>query len=217
MSFAMLALLAIIVGGAAVVPTGSEHAATMPEHAATPSEHALLDGGATKPAAKVVLERTVPRLVVGQQVGLRAYVQSDSGQRLDIPIMWRATSSSYVSLAADGRITGIRPGRVTIIALAGDASARFDVQVIENRLGWLTITPDRLHVRVGEAVRFRYEALDRSGASVSGLSPTWSLAPGPGTVSDDGEFVALAAGTHTVYAHIADHVASATVTVAVRN
>jgi hypothetical protein len=162
---------------------------------------------------RVILDHTVPKLVIGQQVRLRAHVVNATGQTLDAPIAWRATSSSYISLAADGRVTGIRPGRVTIIALTSDASARFDVEVIRNTLNWITVTPERTEVRVGEGVRLRFEAFEQDGTAIGGLSPTWSLAPGPGTIGDDGVFVAHEPGAHVVYAHIADRIASATIRV----
>jgi hypothetical protein len=86
---------------------------------------------------RIELVRTVDTLRVGEQVQLAARVMGPAGESRNEWIAWRATSSSYVSLAADGRVRGIRPGRVTIMAAAGEAAAAFDVEVVPNTMAAL--------------------------------------------------------------------------------
>ena len=166
-------------------------------------------------ADRIEIVRKVDRLVVGQRVPLEARVVSEDGGMVDRWIAWRATSSSYVSLAADGRITGVKPGRVTILAVAGELVASFPLEVVANTIDAFAVTPAYRTARVGDSLRFRVDVRDAAGAAIPGLAATWSVEPAEAaTVDDGGEFVARSPGLFTVMATIGDRKAVATVRVA---
>lgn len=168
-------------------------------------------------ADRIEIVRKVDRLVVGQRVQLAARVVADDGAPVDRWIAWRATSSSYVSLAADGRVTGIKPGRVTILAVAGDLVASFPLEVVPNTIDALTVSPAYRTARVGDSLRFSLDVRDAAGAAIPGLAATWSVEPaGAATIDDAGAFVPRSYGLFTVTATIGDRKAVATVRVAPR-
>lgn len=166
-------------------------------------------------ADRIEIVRKVDRLVVGQRVPLEARVVSEDGAVVDRWIAWRATSSSYVSLAADGRITGVKPGRVTILAVAGELVASFPLEVVANTIDAFAVAPAYRTARVGDSVSFRIDVRDPAGETIPGLTATWSVEPADGaTVDGGGEFVARSPGLFTVMATIGDRKAVATVRVA---
>lgn len=161
--------------------------------------------------------RKVDRLLVGQQIQLLARAVAADGSPLADRIAWRTSSSSYVSLAADGRITGITPGRLTIMAVAGDRLASFELEVLPDVVESLSLSPDYEVTRVGEEVRFEFRALDRDRALIQGIQPSWELPSGlDASMTDEGVFVARAPGLHTIVAVVGDRKAIATVRVAPR-
>ncbi len=76
----------------------------------------------------------------------------------------------------------------------------------------IKITPEDTTVIVGEEVQFNAEVTDTEGAVVD-TSVTWSVVDDVGTVTEDGEFTASAAGSGFVVAQIGDISDSASVIV----
>jgi hypothetical protein len=168
-------------------------------------------------ADRIEIVRKVDRLVVGQRVRLEARVVSEDGAAVDRWIAWRATSSSYVSLAADGRVTGVKPGRVTILAVAGDLIASFPLEVVPNTIAALAVSPAYRTARAGDTLHFRLDVSDTAGAAMPGLAAGWSVEPADAAaIDDDGVRIARSPGLLTVTATIADRKAVATVRVAPR-
>jgi len=163
------------------------------------------------PAApgRIELLQTVEKLLVGQQFQLAASVYSIHGEPRTDEVNWRA-SSPNVSVA-DGKVTGVRPGRATITATAGPASGSFEVEVIANDIRALTLTPATSSARTGDVVRLELDARDSANASIAGLTPTYSFTPGHGVIDQDGAFVGYEAGTYTIFANLGDRAATATV------
>jgi hypothetical protein len=108
-------------------------------------------------------------------------------------------------------LTAVRPGRATVTATAGTASATFNVDVVANTITRLALTPLAPSARVGDVIRFQLTAQDRANARITGLTPTWSFSPGHGVIDEEGAFVGYEAGTYTVFAHLGDRTTSATV------
>jgi hypothetical protein len=161
--------------------------------------------------------RKPDRLLVGQRIQLLARAVDADGTPLADPVAWRASSSSYVSLAADGRITGITAGRLTIMAVLGDLVEPFELEVVPNVLGALELTPTHAVARVGEEVSFEFQALDTAGTPIEGILAGWELTSQlDASIHDDGRFVARVPGLHTVVAVVGDRKAIATVRVAPR-
>ncbi len=175
-------------------------------HPATPAD-----------SAHVELVRAPKKLLIGQRIRLRArVVNADGSVRADAPIAWRARASSYVSLAADGRITGVRPGRVGIVAVSGDMIAETTIEVLDADLGSFTLKPPYAVTRVGDTVHVALDVRDAKGRPITGLMAEWSLSPEGASIDDGGAFAPKMAGLYTILATLGDRKAVATVRVAPR-
>lgn len=173
-------------------------------------------GSVDAPPDTVEIVRRPVRLLVGQRVKMAARVLGpDGAKRGEAPLAWRATSSSYVSLAADGRITGVRPGRVGIRAVSGSDTTSFTLEVLPNDVAAVDLTPDHSTARVGDTVSIHLSVRNGSGADIEGILAEWEVTPESATIDDSGRFVASDFGLYTVIARIGDRKAIATVRVAV--
>ncbi|HSJ09876.1 MAG TPA: Ig-like domain-containing protein, partial [Longimicrobiales bacterium] len=169
------------------------------------------------PAARVAIERAAEKLVVGQRVPLQAESFSAVGDRRTDRITWRSSAPGILRIDADGVATAVAPGRATITATAGAASSSYDISVIANTIGTMTVTPSSANARTGDVIRLRLDVRDRSGAAITGLAPTWSMSPGNGMIGDDGAFVGYDRGTYTIVANVGDRSAVATVNLVPRD
>jgi hypothetical protein len=160
------------------------------------------------PAApgRIEVVQPVKKLLVGQQVPLTARVWSIHGEPRTNVVSWRASSAN--ATVADGRLTGARPGRVTVTGSVGNVTTSFDVEVVANNLGTVTLTPTASNAKTGDVIRFKLDARDRANTAVTGITPTWSFTPGHGVIDEEGAFVGYEAGTYTVYAHLGDRTVS---------
>lgn len=166
-------------------------------------------------AGRVELVQPIKKLLVGQQVQLAARVYSIHGEPRSDAIVWRASSAN--ATVAESKLTGAQPGRVTVTATVGSASASFDLDVVANTIGTLTLTPSAASANTGDVIRFQLEARDRANARITGLTPTYSFSPGHGVIDEDGAFVGYEAGTYTVFAHLGQRTAAATIKLANRD
>ena len=162
-------------------------------------------------AARVEIARAADRLVVGQRVHLVATPFSRHGDRRDDRITWRSSAPAIARVSGDGVLTALAPGRATVSATAGAASADFTVNVVANTIATVTVTPATSNARTGDVIRLRVDVRDRGGAAITGLTPTWSLTPGHGVIEEDGAFVGYEAGAYTIVANIGDRSATGTV------
>lgn len=163
------------------------------------------------PAARVGVTGIPARLVSGQAVHAEAQVWSATGDRRDDRVTWRSSAPAIVSVNADGMVSARAPGRATITAGAGVASASFPVTVIGEEVASFTIAPASAQGRTGDVIRFAATATGRSGRRLEGLTPTWSFSPGGGQIESDGAFVGYEARTYLVTASLGRRTAQATV------
>jgi hypothetical protein len=163
------------------------------------------------PAARIELERALPRMVAGQRVHLLGTVLSRHNDRRDDRITWRSSAPNVARVGADGMLTAVAAGRATISGTVGAATASYEVTVLPNTITSLTITPGTSSARTGDVLRFDIEARDSNNQLVPGLTPTWSFTPGHGMIDEDGAFVGYEAGAYTIIANLGDRSAAATV------
>lgn len=169
------------------------------------------------PAARVDIASAPQRMVVGQRQHLKATSWSAHGDQRGDVITWRSSAPNVVRVSNDGVITAVAAGTATITASAGSATGQHDVTVINGQIGSITITPGSHSARTGDVIRFKVDVRDAAGAAISGLTPTWTMSPGHGVISDEGAFVGYERGSYTVVATIGDRNASATVTLEPRD
>lgn len=169
------------------------------------------------PAARVEIAPRTARLVAGQRVRFTARSFSAAGDERQDRIAWTSSAPNVVRVSEDGVATAVAPGRATLTATAGAASATHAVQVVANEIASIEITPARVEVRQGDVVRFQVTPKDARGRAIEGLTPTWTFSPGQGMLTEDGAFVGYDAGEYLVTANFGNRSVDALVRVAPRN
>ena len=169
------------------------------------------------PAARIELSPRVTRLAPGQRIRLEAESFSATGDTRQDEIAWRSSAPSIVRVNEAGLLTAVAAGRATITASAGNAKATLPVQVIATPIGSIELTPATPRVRQGDVIRFQAAVKDRAGARITGLTPSWTFAPGQGMIDADGAFVAYEPGEYTVTANFGTRSADAVVRVEPRD
>jgi len=167
------------------------------------------------PAATVRIAPAVGRIVVGQRFQLAAFPRTAFGDSTSGETAWTSSAPAVARLDQGGMMIAVAPGSAVITAVVGRARTSFPVTVLPTP-GSLAITPERITVRQGDVVRFTVAAKDRNGRTISGVTPTWSFAPGHGQIGPDGKFVGYEAGQYLVTGNLGNLTTVATVTVTPR-
>lgn len=169
------------------------------------------------PATRLELSPRTTRLAPGQRIRLEAESFSATGDARRDDIAWRSSAPAIVRVNDAGLLTAVAAGRATITASAGNAKATLPVQVIATPIGSVELTPATTRVRQGDVIRFQAAVKDRAGARISGLTPSWTFAPGQGMIDVDGAFVAYEPGEYTVTANFGTRSADAMIRVEPRD
>src|SRR5688572_12714938 len=162
------------------------------------------------PAARVTVSPSVTKMLAGQRLQLDATVLAASGDARDDLVTWTSSNTDVLTFAG-GLLTAVGPGTATVTARAGQATTSLTIQVISSNGVTVTISPERANGRQGDVIRFAVAARDASGQRITGLTPTWSFAPGDGSISHDGTFVGNVPGKYIVTADLGVHDAQAPV------
>ena len=168
------------------------------------------------PAARITFAPHVTKLLVGQRVRVEATVLTATGDAREENVTWTSSGPGVVRVT-DGLLTAVGPGNATIAARAGAAQATFNVQAVPSSGVTVALTPARTQARQGDVIRFNLTVKDARGAPITGLTPSWSFAPGHGAIDSEGAFVGNAPGTYQVTASFGAHSADAVVTLAPRD
>ena len=168
------------------------------------------------PAARMTLAPKSARLVPRQSLPLAARVYSAAGDLRADAIRW-TSSSPAVTVNADGVVTASRAGNAVVTATSGTVRATMNVEVVAAPVASMTITPSSPRARTGDVLRFNLAVRNAAGATITGLTPTWSFAPGHGQIDEDGSFVGYEPGTYTITASVGPHATQAVVTLAPRD
>lgn len=170
------------------------------------------------PPARVTPSPASVRLAPGQRYRMDARVYSRTGDERTLErVTWSSAAPNVARVDADGMVAGLSPGRTTLTARAGDASARVPVEVVARRVASLALEPARIDARQGDVITFRALARDQQGAQISDLSTSWSFSPGEGLIDQQGAFVGYEPGEYLVTATQGAHSATALVRLADRD
>jgi len=168
--------------------------------------------------ARLAIGGLPQRLAVGQRVRATADVYTSANDRRESDVVtWTSGMPAVVRVDGDGIVTAVAPGRATITATDKAATASVNVLVVPSSIAAIEITPRKLAARTGDVVRFSATPKDGAGRTVSGLTPTWSFAPGRGQIDADGAFVAYEPGTYVVTASYGARSSDAVVKVEARD
>jgi hypothetical protein len=168
-------------------------------------------------AARITVNPEISRLVTGQRVPLGAEVFAASGDRRDDMVRWTSNAPAVAEVSPGGLLLAKSAGSVRITATAGTASATLAVTVVPNAVRRFEITGGKAEARTGEVLHFSAVARDASGKPITGLMPSWSMAPGDGEIDPDGTFVPYRAGAYTVAASLGTTTAETTIRVRARD
>ena len=171
------------------------------------------------PAVKIDVSPTVSTLVVGQRVLMnpRSYSRAGDERTKRDNFIWKSAAPTVARVNADGVVTAVGPGRVTVRVTAGATTESLSLTVVANRIASLEVTPGRTQVRTGDVLRLQLTPKDARGKSITGLSPVWTMTGGEGNVEQDGAFVAYQPGRYIVSASLAGKTAESVITVEARD
>jgi hypothetical protein len=161
-------------------------------------------------AARIDVSPAVTRLLAGQSLPLRAQSFSAAGDVRNDAFTW-SSSAPAVATVRDGVVRALAPGRAVIAVRTGDAERTVPIEVVENAIASLEVTPERTQARTGDVIRFAVTARDAAGRAITGFTPTWSLSPGHGVIEADGGFVGYETGDYLISANLGGRTAVATV------
>ncbi len=109
----------------------------------------------------------------------------------DAPIAWDLSSASRAEVAAGGETTFLAPGAVTITARSGTLSVSQTIQVRVLAVNSVSILPNELQLRRGDAVLLGVRVQGEGGRDVLGR---------PVTITSDNPAVAIIDGSGRVHA-----------------
>ena len=121
-------------------------------------------------AGRIELEQPARKILVGQEVWLAGNVYSIHGEPRSDVIAWKTLST--VATVANGKLTGARPGKVTVTGTVGSATASFDVDVVAAaNVGTIRLTPSASTANTGDVIRFKLDVRDKANARSPGSRP----------------------------------------------
>lgn len=152
-------------------------------------------------------------IVVGGAMQLDAVTRIFNGDpRTGVPINWTSDNPQVATVDAGGVVTGVGPGKATITAKSGAASATTTVAVTKSNLRSMTITAGTKSARTGDVIKFTAQ-----GDPAGDFSTRWSVSGNGATVDSDGSFLAEQPGTYIVTGTSGNLSSSAAIVVTPRN
>ncbi|MFW6080161.1 MAG: hypothetical protein ACODAE_11100 [Gemmatimonadota bacterium] len=157
------------------------------------------------------VEVDVPREAVfaGTSVRLEARAFAGGGvERPEPEVAWSAVPETVATVDGAGVLRARGAGTVRVTARAGDVEDSATVEVVDNPVHSLEISPARAEVRTGDVVRFSVRALDAGERPVEDAPVVYTVTAGDASrragaaVYDDGAFVAEEPGTYRVVASV---------------
>ena len=148
--------------------------------------------------------------------GARA-LTAEGSERTRVDVRWVSRNPDIASVSPEGFVRGHRPGRATLQVSAEGVEVAHVVEVRENPVRSIELTPARGSVRTGDVVPFRATPRTEDGRAVEDIALTYSVS-GDGlradlgaSVYEDGAFVAERPGSYQVVASAGRVASNATV------
>ena len=169
------------------------------------------------PAARIAMNRPGVKLLSGQRLRLTPIVYSAAGDRREDRIAWTSSAPAVAQVSGAGVITAMRAGRATITAQVGGVSQTLPVEVVASAGTTVEVVPGATSARTGDVIRFTAVVRDGAGREIPGLTPTWMVSPGMGSIDESGAFAGNRAGTYQITANFGSRTADATVSLTARD
>jgi hypothetical protein len=169
-------------------------------------------------AARITVTPKIGKLVAGQRLLLQTSAISAQNDPAIDQVTWSSSAPTVARVLEGGVLEAVGPGSATITARAGRATTPIPVTVLAaSAVTRLEVTPGQPQARQGDVVRFAATARGTGGATVAGVTPSWSVSPGTAVIDAEGVFVGYEAGTYVVTANVGGQSADARVTLAPRD
>jgi uncharacterized protein YjdB len=161
---------------------------------ATPTTPPVVTSVAVTPALTSVM--------VGATTPLQATVKDAQGNPMSAQaVTWSTSSATTATVDANGVVTGVAPGTVTIMATSSGKSGTSSITVtsIPPVVTTVTVAPSSASVAVGATTPLTATVKDQQGNVMAGQTVTWSTSSSAtATVSSSGVVTGVAAGPATI-------------------
>ncbi|WP_419161556.1 Ig-like domain-containing protein [Candidatus Palauibacter sp.] len=167
------------------------------------------------PTTVAITPDTVVKMTaLGDTARLVAEVRDQAGRVMeDEAVVWASGDTLVATVDAAGLVTAAGMGATSVTAMAGEASGRAAVTVMQSA-GSVTVSPAADTVALGDTLRLVAEAFDENGHLVEGAEFTWSSSDvSVSTVDASGLVRGVAEGTATITATASDARGIAEITV----
>jgi hypothetical protein len=176
----------------------------------------------------ITIEGGARRMIVGATVPHTARLRDASGgERRDVAVRWTTSDPNVASVNQFGVLTAVRPGTVSIRAVAGALAAERRYTVEANPVKSLTLSITADQVKTGDVVEVSAMAFDGNGYKVPNVPFLYTFTAAvedsaigqmaPADLDQKGRFVAQKAGDYQIIAVAPGLVAHRTIRVANRD
>jgi uncharacterized protein YjdB len=154
------------------------------------------------PVASITVTPSSATVIVSKTRQLAAEVKDADGNVLtDRVVTWTSSDNGIATVDANGLVTAVSPGNVTITATCEGISSTAAITVIVPPVASVVVTPDPASVIIGKTVQLIATVRDADGNVLTGRVVTWSSADGSIAIIDaNGLVTGVHAGTVTVTA-----------------
>jgi len=176
----------------------------------------------------IAIEGGARRVLVGATVPHVARVRDAGGaERREVAVQWTSSNPNVASVNQFGVLTAVKPGPVTVRAVAGGLSAERKYTVEANSVKSLTLSITADQAKTGDVVEVTATAFDASGVRVANVPFLYTFTAtvedsvvgqmAPAALDQKGRFVAQKAGDYQIIAVAPGLVAHRTVRVSNRD
>ncbi len=157
-----------------------------------------------QPVAEVTITPNIATVGVRASIDLVAATRDGLGNELPgREVRWASGDTNIATVNSGGRVTGVAPGNVVIVAESEGKSDTAAVTVTPAPVGSVVVSPTAASLTTGQTTQLTWEVRDPSGAVLTDRPVVFtSDAEGVATVSSTGLVTGVAAGAANVIATV---------------
>lgn len=165
--------------------------------------------------ATVTLTASASTVDVGQTVQITPTLRDATGNVLTgRTVQWSASPSGRAVISSTGVLSALQPGDVLVAAAAEGKTGNVTVTITSPPVASITIESPSNELLTGSTLQLHATAKSAGGATVTGQTVTWSVAPaGRASISSAGVLTGIAPGAVEVTASIGSITATFNVTI----